>query len=141
LRKAAASLALAAALTLSAVPAMGMGTTTDGTATGTTTGTTTGTATTPTTPGAFGATYTDSNSMTNPVGTTDTNTYLTGNGTDTNRYNPYSNANRTDTTGYSVNNYRAYATNDDNMNWSWLGLLGLIGLAGLFGRNRERNDV
>ncbi|MDF2716520.1 MAG: hypothetical protein K0R28_3445, partial [Paenibacillus sp.] len=128
MKKAAASLALAAALTFTAVPAMGMDTTTDGGATGTTA----------TTPGAFGATHTtDSNSMTNAVGTTDTNTAPMGNGTDGARYSPYD-TNRAGTDGYTVNNYRSYATNADRTNWSWLGLLGLIGLAGLFGRNRER---
>lgn len=135
MKKAAASLALAAALTLTAVPAIGMAT--DGSAPGTTT-----------TPGAYGATHTtDSNSMTNAVGTTDTNTAPIGNRTDgtpridgTHRYSPYG-THRTGTDGYTTKNYRSYATNADRTNWSWLGLLGLIGLAGLFGRNRERDDV
>ncbi|MCA0757171.1 WGxxGxxG-CTERM domain-containing protein [Paenibacillus sp. N4] len=37
-------------------------------------------------------------------------------------------------------NYRtnAAATNDNDMDWNWLGLLGLAGLLGLRGRNRER---
>ncbi|MCQ6558708.1 WGxxGxxG family protein [Paenibacillus mendelii] len=36
------------------------------------------------------------------------------------------------------NNYRAYANNDNDIDWGWLGLLGLIGLAGMRGRNREK---
>lgn len=39
-----------------------------------------------------------------------------------------------------VNNYRANAAADDNdMDWSWLGLLGLAGLFGLRNRERERS--
>lgn len=39
----------------------------------------------------------------------------------------------------TTNNYRANAVGDDNdFNWSWLGLLGLLGLAGLRNRDRER---
>jgi MYXO-CTERM domain-containing protein len=37
------------------------------------------------------------------------------------------------------NNYRTNAaTNDNDTDWSWIGLLGLAGLFGLRGRNRER---
>jgi len=36
------------------------------------------------------------------------------------------------------NRVRAAATDDNGMDWGWLGLLGLIGLAGLGGRNRQR---
>ncbi|TMV45314.1 hypothetical protein FE783_29940 [Paenibacillus mesophilus] len=35
------------------------------------------------------------------------------------------------------NTTRAYATNDKNPNWGWLGLAGLLGLAGK--RNRSKN--
>ncbi|WP_138751648.1 WGxxGxxG family protein [Paenibacillus sinopodophylli] len=39
----------------------------------------------------------------------------------------------------NANNYRTNAVDNDNdFNWSWLGLLGLIGLAGLRNRGRER---
>jgi hypothetical protein len=38
---------------------------------------------------------------------------------------------------YGTNSYNALATDDDNMDWGWLGLLGLLGLAGLRGRNRD----
>jgi hypothetical protein len=39
------------------------------------------------------------------------------------------------------NTYRARAgtTNDNNTNWSWLGLLGLLGLAGMFRGNRNES--
>lgn len=41
-------------------------------------------------------------------------------------------------TALNVNNYRTNAVDDNDMNWSWLGLLGLLGLMGLRGRDRER---
>ncbi|CAM4280635.1 hypothetical protein FHS16_002217 [Paenibacillus endophyticus] len=42
-------------------------------------------------------------------------------------------------TNMNANNYRTNAVDNDNdFNWSWLGLLGLIGLAGLRNRGRER---
>nr|MBC9199631.1 hypothetical protein [Paenibacillus sp. PL91] len=37
----------------------------------------------------------------------------------------------------NANQYRTTAA-DDDMDWSWLGLLGLLGLIGLKGRDRER---
>jgi hypothetical protein len=37
----------------------------------------------------------------------------------------------------ATTNYRAYATDDNAIDWGWLGLLGLVGLAGLFGRDRS----
>ncbi|WP_223869742.1 WGxxGxxG family protein [Paenibacillus sabuli] len=51
--------------------------------------------------------------------------------------------NRYGATSVGMNNqrYRTTATTDNNrMNWGWLGLLGLIGLAGMRGRNREVSD-
>ncbi|MCM3626174.1 WGxxGxxG-CTERM domain-containing protein [Paenibacillus glycanilyticus] len=38
----------------------------------------------------------------------------------------------------SANNYRANATDDNDFDWGWLGLLGLIGLAGMRNRGRDR---
>lgn len=38
---------------------------------------------------------------------------------------------------YGTNSYNALATDDNRMDWGWLGLLGLLGLAGLRGRNRD----
>lgn len=39
----------------------------------------------------------------------------------------------------NANNYRTYAVDNDNdFNWSWLGLLGLLGLIGLRNRGRDR---
>lgn len=39
----------------------------------------------------------------------------------------------------TTDNYRANAVRDDNnFNWSWIGLLGLLGLVGLRNRDRER---
>lgn len=35
------------------------------------------------------------------------------------------------------NTTRAYATDNNNPNWGWLGLAGLLGLAGM--RNRSKN--
>ncbi len=38
-----------------------------------------------------------------------------------------------------MNNYRTTAATDDNdMDWGWLGLIGLAGLAGLRRKNPER---
>ena len=43
-------------------------------------------------------------------------------------------------TRLNANNYRTNAVDNDNdFNWSWLGLLGLIGLAGLRNRGHERD--
>ncbi|WP_409346203.1 WGxxGxxG family protein [Paenibacillus sp. MBLB4367] len=54
--------------------------------------------------------------------------------------NPAGNTNAygTGTTNFGNNTTRAYATNDNHMDWGWLGLLGLLGLAGLRNRSRER---
>ncbi|WP_054024968.1 WGxxGxxG family protein [Bacillus sp. FJAT-28004] len=42
-------------------------------------------------------------------------------------------------TDMNTNNYRTNAATDDNdMDWGWLGLLGLAGLIGLKSRDRER---
>lgn len=43
-----------------------------------------------------------------------------------------------DTANTNLYRARAAATNDNDIDWGWLGLLGLIGLAGLRGKNRER---
>jgi MYXO-CTERM domain-containing protein len=39
----------------------------------------------------------------------------------------------------NANNYRAKATDDNDFDWGWLGLLGLGGLLGLRSRDRERS--
>lgn len=63
-------------------------------------------------------------------GINDTNRAL---GTDFNRMD------RTGTT-MNANNYRTTAaTDDDGMDWGWLGLLGLLGLAGMRNRVRDRD--
>ncbi|AJY78017.1 hypothetical protein VN24_25030 [Paenibacillus beijingensis] len=41
-------------------------------------------------------------------------------------------------TNWDRNNYRAAATDDNDIDWGWLGLIGLAGLAGLRNRDRER---
>lgn len=42
-------------------------------------------------------------------------------------------------TRMNVNNYRTNAADNDNdFNWSWIGLFGLLGLMGLRNRDRER---
>jgi hypothetical protein len=43
-----------------------------------------------------------------------------------------------DTANTNLYRARAATTNDNDIDWGWLGLLGLIGLAGLRGKNRER---
>jgi MYXO-CTERM domain-containing protein len=45
---------------------------------------------------------------------------------------------RNDNTDNNAGRVRAAATDDNRMDWGWLGLLGLIGLAGLRGGNRQR---
>ncbi|MEV5024840.1 WGxxGxxG family protein [Paenibacillus sp. LPE1-1-1.1] len=43
-------------------------------------------------------------------------------------------------TTVNANNYRTTAaTDDDGIDWGWLGLLGLLGLAGARNRGRERD--
>lgn len=130
MKKAAASLTLAAALALGTIPAIAIGQEANtpnvhGTATE---------AVVPPVPGAMGTP--DSNA----ANTMHRNTDGSGRNLINNTMNDATNRDRTGTNAYSTNNYRARAAGDGTTNWSWLGLLGLLGLAGLFGRNRERNN-
>ncbi len=151
--------AFAAALTLSAVVAapvfaedssmygtstgMGTGTATGGTSPAATSTPGTGmmnwgaTASPNTYSGTTGVNNYGTNGTNDMTGTSGTGGIFGGAGAD-GSYTGYGHGYGTTGTGtYGTNSYNALATDDDNMDWGWLGLLGLLGLAGLRGRNRD----
>lgn len=129
MKKAAASLTLAAALALGTIPAIAIGQEATPGVNGTATETVM-----PAVPGEMGTP--DSNA----TNTMHRNNDGSGRNMINNTMNDATHRNRTGTNSYSTNNYRASAADDGTTNWSWLGLLGLLGLAGLVGRSRERNN-